>query len=69
MSWPVIFRSTAVEYAKENKVTLIEAKEALSDKMRIAPLKGFHLVWDKDGFYLGTEKDGIQNPLWEKIRR
>ena len=55
MSIPVVVREEAEAYAKENNVTLMEAKEALEDNIRIRPMEGTRLTFDQDGFWTGSE--------------
>ena len=55
---PIVTRTQAETYAKENDIFLMEAKEILMDqeKTRIRPSQGFRIKKDLDGFYIGTEK-------------
>ena len=57
MSRAIVFRTQAETYAKENNVTLVEAKEILLDQeqTRIRTKEGYRIKTDRDGFYLGTE--------------
>lgn len=57
MSRPIVIRAQAERFAKEQEVTLMEAKETLLDQeqTRIRTKPGFRIKTDQDGFYIGTE--------------
>lgn len=58
MSWALVSREQAEEYAKENNVALLEAKDILNEtrNFRIRPARYNRLKFDQDGFYIGTER-------------
>lgn len=62
MSMPIVTRTQAENYAKENDIFLMEAKKILMDqeKIRIRTKPGFRIKTDEDGFYVGTEP--VSNP-------
>lgn len=57
MSMPIVTRTQAENYAKENDIFLMEAKEILLDQKqtRIRTKPGFRIKTDEYGFYIGTE--------------
>jgi len=58
MSRPIVTRTQAETYAKENDLFLMDAKEILLDQQqtRIRTKPGFRIKTDEDGFYIGTEQ-------------
>lgn len=58
MSISIVTRKQAEDYAKENNINLLKAKDILKEagNHRIQPARYYHLKFDQDGFCVGTEK-------------